>query len=134
LWNERKTTRLSHKRRKEIIMMGTSQMALQDRMDLMLEAMIERLVESRSHAETAPRMKNAVSTALTDALLMTLATSPVSTDEQVSPREAELASMLAVSLAPMLAEALTPAIVKALRNMAVPEQTDQKEDNFQRQP
>lgn len=107
-----------------------AQTALQERVDLVLEAMIERLVESRSCSQASPRLENTVSTALTDAMLVELAMSPVlqpaSAESQVSPWEAAMASMIAAALAPTTAEALASAVVKALKKMVSAEQSSQK--------
>jgi len=100
---------------------SSGQTTTQNRIDPMLETLIKGLIETGSHPQAASRAEDAVTTALTEAYMVSLI-SPARTVSQVSPFEtallaAALAPAIAEVLAPALAEALTPAIVTALNNI-----------------
>ena len=98
------------------------QAAIHDRIDPVLEAIIQGLIASASYPETSAKMDDAVTQALTEALMVALMTPPATRPSkpaaQVTPFATALASALATALAPALAETLTPAIVDALSKMA----------------
>jgi hypothetical protein len=104
------------------------QAAIRERVDPVLEAMISGLVETASHPATSARTKDAVTQALSLALVVDLMTPP--SPQWSKPREIPfgtvLASALAVALAPALAESLTPAIVQALGTMTSTEKPGQE--------
>ena len=106
---------------------NSGQTSTRDRIDPMLETLIKGLIETGSYPKAASRAEDAVTTAMTEALMVILAR----TVSEASPFErsllvAALAPALAKALAPALAEALAPALVTALSNMAAPKQTSQK--------
>jgi len=106
------------------------QEALRERVDPVLEAIIRGLIETGSQPATATHKEDAVTKALTEALMVALITpparqAPALAESQLSPFGATLANALAVALAPALAEALAPAIVTALSKMTAEEKPGQ---------
>jgi hypothetical protein len=122
------------KKIKECVFMTNNfvQAAIHERVDPVLEAIIQGLIETGSRPSMPERAGDVVSDAMTEALMIALmtsssarATSQSSIAQQVSPFGSALASALAAALAPALAESLTPAIVSALSDMASAEKTGQ---------
>jgi hypothetical protein len=108
----------------------SGQAPIQDRIDPLVEALIKELIETASHPKAASRTEDALTAALTDAVMASLIP-PAGTVSQASSFEkavlaAALAPALAEALAPALAEALAPAIVKALETLVSPKETSQE--------
>ena len=100
------------------------QAATQDRLDPMVEAWVQEMVQTETHSMAAARREDA---ALAQALMETLK----NTISQASPYEravfvAALAPALAEALAPTFAAALAPALMSALSDMAASSKTGQE--------
>lgn len=107
------------------------QEALRERVDPVLEAIIRGLVETGSQPQVSAQKEDAITKALTEALMVALMTPPTRTtampaEAQLSPFGTTLANALAVALAPALAEALAPAIVTALGKVTLGEKAAQE--------
>lgn len=94
----------------------------QSGIDPLVEALLKELIGGTAPSKGGSRTEDAITAALAEELIASLAPS-MRTASQASSLEttilaAALAPALADALAPALAAALTPAIIKALNNLA----------------
>jgi len=94
------------------------QAVIKDRIDPVLEAIIQGLIETKLHPER-PQAAETVTTTLAQALLASVVTAqpsqrPALTEPQIPLLVTALAQALSASLAPAIAASLTPALAAAL--------------------